>query len=107
MPVTITEVPPQVEAIRDLDRVRQAGAHGLRVGAGAVAADDLYTGPGGKPGGDCGALPVREHLDRAVGVHVDQDRAVAVAAAQREIVDAQHVQLGNRRVGLGTDQREQ
>jgi hypothetical protein len=79
----------------------RACAGALGVGFGAVAGNDLHARvrpqPRGQPLG--GALV--EQVDGPVGLQVDEQRRVAVAPAQREVVDAQHAGRGTRRdVGL-------
>jgi hypothetical protein len=95
------EVVPQVPAVGDLDGLGCASMGAVGVGAGAVAAHDLDAGVLAQPVGEGVGLPVSQQLHRAVAGHVDQDAAVVVAAAQREVVDAEH----GHRVGLGIGQR--
>ena len=58
-----------------------------------------------EPVGEVAGFPAQEHVDRAVpGGHVDQHRAVLVAAAQCELVNAQDRHLADRWIGQGADQ---
>lgn len=84
------EVVEQVPSISDLDRVGRAGARTVGVGAGPVSADDLHLGMVAEPLGQRVGVAARQDLDRTVGGHVDQHRAVHVPTSEREIVDAQH-----------------
>jgi hypothetical protein len=60
-----------------------------------------------QPGGQGLRLPVGQHVDRPVGVHVDQDRVVGAAAADREVVDAEHPHRRNLGLRLRADQPDQ
>ncbi len=90
--------------------------------AGPVSADHLHTlayPPGrsrqilhtrvsAQPVGEDGGVPAQENIDRAVPVgQVDQHRAVLMAAAQRELVDAQNRHLADRWIRQAADQPEQ
>src|SRR6266545_5815977 len=52
------QVVPQMEAVRDLDRLRRPGAGTLGVSAGPVPADDLHAGTGTQPIGQRVGFPV-------------------------------------------------
>jgi hypothetical protein len=93
------QVVPQVPAVGDLDRGRRALPGAVGVGAGPVPADHLGAGMRAQPAGEGVGLAVGEQVDRAVGGHVDQDRAVDVPAAQREVVHAEH--RHTRALGVG------
>jgi hypothetical protein len=101
------EVVPQVPAVGDLDRSRCTLTGAVGVGAGAVAAHHLGAGVLPQPVGEGVGVPVAQQVHRAVGGHVDQDGAVVVAAAQREVVDAEHGHAGGRRVGQRAEQAQQ
>jgi hypothetical protein len=101
------QVVPQVPAVGDLDRLRCSLPGGLGIGASAVPADDLGSGVRLQPGGEGGGLPIAEQVHRAVGGHVDQHRAVAMTAAQGEVVHAQLGHAGGRGVGQGAQQPQQ
>jgi hypothetical protein len=86
-------VPP----VADLDCGGQRAADGFGVGAGAVAAHDLDAGMLAQPSfGDVGGA-AGQHVDALAGRGVDEHGGVAAAAAQREVVDPEH--LGHRRRG--------
>jgi hypothetical protein len=84
------EVVPKMPAVGDLDRVGQDAADSLGVGARSVPADDLDAGMGAQPGLQRVGAAVGQDIDSAAGLRVDQDRGVALPAAQREVVHAEH-----------------
>jgi hypothetical protein len=86
-----------------LDRLWRPRPDALGVRAGPVTAHDLDTGMGAQPGGKGVGGPVVQHVDRPVGVHVEQQCRVGVPAALGEIVHAQHRDLADLRVGQGPD----
>jgi hypothetical protein len=100
---TFGEVVPQVPAIGDLLGSWRAGAGAVGVGAGPVTADHPGAGMLAKPGRERLRLPVLQQVDGPVGGHVHQHRAVGAAAAEREVVHAQHGHL----VDLGIWERAQ
>jgi hypothetical protein len=98
------QVVPQVPAVGDLDRVRCGLPGALGVGASAVPADDLGVRVRSQPGGEGGGLPISQQVHRTVGRHVDQHGAVAMTAAQGEVVHAQLGHAGGLGVGQGAQQ---
>jgi hypothetical protein len=84
------EVLPEVEAIRDLDRVRCVCSCALGVGPCPIPTDHLDTWVRGQPGGEGLRGAVGQHIDRPVGVHVQQHGGIHRSTQQREIVNAQH-----------------
>ena len=60
-----------------------------------------------QPPGEGVGLAVGEQVHRAVGVHVDQHRAVHLPAAQREVVHPEHRHRPHRRVGQPADHPQQ
>jgi hypothetical protein len=84
---------PQVPAVADLHRVWCALADGLGVGSGAVAADDLGSGMLTQPRGQRGGLAIGQHIHPLMGDRVDQHGGVVAAAAERDVVDAEHRRL--------------
>ena len=95
-------------AVRDLDRGRgaPAGAFGYAPArsrqitcAPGWAASQSASGPASLPG---------QHVDRQPGGGVNQDGPVDMPAAQREIIDADHLGRGaDGRVAQGHDQAQQ
>ena len=85
--------------VGDLHRLRSPGPGGLGIGPAAVAAHHLDLGMLGQPRRDRTGVAALEHLDRATGLQVHDDRGVDVAAAQREVVDTDdpHVTDGRLR----------
>jgi hypothetical protein len=57
------------------------------VGAGPVPADDLHAGVGGQPVGQRLGVAALDKVQRGTGLAVDQQRAVVLAAPDREVVD--------------------
>jgi hypothetical protein len=98
------QVVPQVEAVRDLDRVWCSGAGAFGVGAGPVPADHLNPGMRPQPLGEGGGLPVGQHIDRPVGVHIDEHCAVDVPSADREVADPEDPYRYRRAVRQPADQ---
>ena len=91
-------------AISHLHRARRPLPGGLGVGTSAVSADHLDPGVIAQPVGQRRGLAVGQQIDRAAGVDVDQDGAVVMTPAQREVIDAKHRQPPNRRVGQAAQQ---
>ena len=61
-----------------------------------------------QPAHDGGRFPIGQHLDRTMGLQIDQERAVAVPFFPGEIVQSQHVwglSLGDRRAANEPQQR--
>ena len=52
----------------------------------------------GEPFGDCFGFPVGENIDRAVRLHIDQNRAVPMSFPQREVIDTEHLDSGRGRI---------
>jgi hypothetical protein len=86
----VAEISPQVPSIADLHRVGQGTADGLGVGGRAVSAHDFDTGMFSQPGLQSGRVAAGQDRDTSAGFGADDDRGVAVAAAQGEIVHADH-----------------
>jgi len=83
------EVVPQVPAISHLDRAGCAAADGFGIRTGPIPADDLDPGMLAQPVGEGVCSPIRQQLDRSVGVDIDDDRPVDMPTAQREVVHAE------------------
>ena len=91
-------------AVSDLDCFRGALAGAVGVGAGPVAADDLGSGVLLQPVRRRCPPRGRAAGPRAAGLGVDQDRPVVAAAAEREVIDAEHSHRPGLRVGQRHDQ---
>lgn len=100
----LAQIHPEVKPVSDLHRVRGALPGSFAIAAGPIPADDLDLGMLPQPGCETVAIAVVEHLDRAVGGHVDEHGAVVAASPEREVVDAQHCHGPRRRVRQGFDQ---
>ena len=85
-------------AIRDLDCIRRALAHTVRIGPGPVACDDLDARVSAQPPGQGLGLPVRQEVDHCVALQVDQDGPVAAAPAPCPVIDGQDARSGWRLV---------
>ena len=90
----IVEQMPPVGDLRD-SGLSSLGAFGER--APAVTADGADARLLVEPVGEGVGRVVGQHVDGAMGIHVDQDGAVAPATAERELVDPQHRRLGQLR----------
>jgi hypothetical protein len=90
---------PQMPAVRDLHGAGCRVGDGLGEAAGPVPAHGLEPRVLAQPTGDRFLGAVCEHVDAGAGGGVDDERGVAVAAAQGELVDAQYVRDGLHRHG--------
>jgi hypothetical protein len=77
-------------AVSDLDRAGRTVAGTLGVSAGPVPADHPRARVRLEPVGQRPGLAARQDVDGPPGGGVNQDGGVDVAAAQREVIDAQH-----------------
>jgi hypothetical protein len=100
-------VVPDMPPVGDLGRLGRTLAGAFGVGAGPVSADGLHLRVLAQPCGQRLTVAARKDLDRPVGVHVQQHRAIHVPAVEREVIDAEHADLPNLRVGHGAQQVEQ
>ena len=85
----LAQAVPQVPAVTGLDGAGQRAADRLAVGAGAVAADDFDARVIAQPGFQHVRFAAGQDIDPLPGLGVDQDGRVDLAAAQREVIDAQ------------------
>jgi hypothetical protein len=95
----VAQVLPQMPPVADLHRVGQGPADRLGVGGRAVPAHDLDPLLASQPCFQDGGLAVGQDIDAFPGLGVDDDRGVAVAAAQGEVVDTDHPWGRARSVG--------
>ena len=91
----LAQAVPQVPAVPGLDRVRQRPPDRLPIGTGPVAADDLNARMIAQPGLQHRGLSAGQHIDPLPSLGVDQDGRVDLAAAQREVINAQHPRNGD------------
>ena len=104
----IAEIAQQVEPVGHLDRLRSAGANAVGIGAGPVAGDDLDAGMRLQPGGDGLGTAVGQQVDRPVGtLQIDDNGAVAPAAAPGPVIDADDARRRRRFDRNGPDQTQQ
>ena len=90
-----------MEPVGDLHRGGCCLPGGPGVGAAPVPADHLDAGMGAQPVRESLRLPVRQHVDEPVAVHVHQHGRIRMPLALGDIIDAQH----GDRPGLGIGQR--
>jgi hypothetical protein len=86
----VAQVPPQMPSVADLHRVGHRPADRLGICGRAVPAHDFDPFLPAQPCLQCGGLAVGQDIDAFPGLSVDDDRGVAVAAAQGEVVDPDH-----------------
>lgn len=102
-PQRIAQIAQQMPAVRDLDRRWRA----VGVSPRAVTGDDLDTRVRPEPSGQGLGLPIRQQVDDLVALEIDQGGAVAVAAPERPVVDAQHPGWRSNHRGLAHHQAQQ
>src|SRR4051812_24215168 len=83
-------------AVGDLDGVWCPVPCPLSIGTGAVAGDERDAGMRLQPGGKTAAGAIREEINWAVTLQVDQDRAVGESLVDRPVVNAEHDRCGPR-----------
>lgn len=99
----VREVLPQVKPIRHLTGRGRSEARRFGVGFRAIPPKDFNPGMCLQPLGHGLGFPIREPGERAPLCEVQQQRAVGVALAQGEIIDAEHPWGAHRRAGSATD----
>ena len=83
--------------VGDLDRVRALRGCRRRRSSPPGPGRSPPRRDGGQPGGERVRGPFRQDVHGPAGLDVDQQRPVEVAAAQRELIDAQHPRARSRR----------
>ena len=87
----LTEILQQMPAIGNLDSRWSPLARAVRVGTGAIPADDLHCGMIAEPLGErCGVAPQQE-VEGTMGFHVHEDRPVGPPFAPAPIVHAENM----------------
>lgn len=86
-----------MEAVGDLHRPRRTFMDAGGVRGRAVAADDLHARVGTQPRGESRGLSVGQQVNDAALLHVNEDGAVALAAAEGEVIYPEHAR--RRRAG--------
>lgn len=84
----VTQIAQQMPAVGDLGSSRRSGADAFGIGARAVAGHDGDARVGLQPSRDRLRLSIRQQLDGAVAFQIDDERAIAPAAAPSPVVDA-------------------
>ena len=87
---SVDEILQQVEPVRDVDRVGRARSPAFGVGLSAVATDDLHPRMRVEPRRERRGLAIGQQVNHAPALEVDEDRAVALAAPHRPVIDAEH-----------------
>jgi hypothetical protein len=85
-------------------------ATALRVGTSAIAHDDLDASVVTEPVGEDLGRPVVQQVNGPMPFEVHQERAIATnatAAAQRDVIDAEHPRRGHRLVDHRVQQPQQ
>lgn len=82
----------QMPAIGDLNGMRQGSRHRLSLPTAAVTGDRMDNRLVPEPSLGCCWLPVGKQDDRPATFEVADDRAVAVIASPREVIDTDHAQ---------------
>jgi hypothetical protein len=95
----VARVLHEVPAIGNLCRLWQASGRRFAITASPVARDHLNTGMLGEPGGRGCDLPVGQQCDDTPALKIANDRAVAVVAAERPVVNPDHGQRRQSRAG--------
>jgi hypothetical protein len=102
----LAQVVPEVPPVRDLNGLRGTGGGACGEERRPVAADDLNAWPVGEPGRQAGRLPVRQQVDGAAALDVNEDGAVVAALASGVLVDADHPRRGDLGIGECVDEPE-
>jgi len=92
----IAEVAQQVPPICNLDRIRRTLPHAVRVGTGPVARDNLDAWVLMQPPCQSVGLAVGQKVDHRVALQIDEDRAVATAAAPSPVVNGKDARNARR-----------
>ena len=95
------QVVPEVPSVGDLEGLRGAAGGAFGEEGRAVTADDLDAGPLGEPGRERVRLPVRQEVDRATCLDVDEHSSVDTALALGVFVHADHA--GRAVAGSGSE----
>lgn len=88
-----------MEPVSDLQSIGGAAPGTLGVGARPIPADDLHTWVTDQPRGQRLCFTCREYIDHAMVFNGGQDGGVGLAAADREVVHAQHTRRTELRIG--------
>lgn len=83
--------------VTGLDRAGQRPADRLAIGTGPVAANDFDARMAAQPGFQHVSFAAGQDIDPLPSLGVGQDGRVDLAAAQREVIHAQHPRHGHLR----------
>lgn len=98
---------PQVESVGNLNCLRGSGADALAIRTGPVPARRLDLGVPLQPGGQRAGHAIEQNVQGPVSAHVHQDGVVRLAAADREVIDAEHLDPVGIWQRLGADEPDQ
>ena len=101
------EALPQMEPVGHLQSTGGTAPGTLGVCASPVPANDLHAGVVDQPRGQRPSFTGGEHVDHAMVFDASQDGGVGLAAANREIVHAQHTRRAERGIGQCHDPAQQ
>jgi hypothetical protein len=85
----IAQIMEEVKPVSDLDRIGCALSGTLGVLTTAVATDDCDTGMLQKPCREGLRAPIREEIDGAMALQIDEDTAIDATAPEGKIIHAQ------------------
>src|SRR3954471_12093715 len=102
----LPQVQQQMPPIRDLDRPRRPERDTAGVLARAVAGDGADPAVAPKPVGQRWGAPVRQQVDNAMPLQVDENRPVGRALAQGPVVDTQDARGWPPRQGQAAHQAQ-
>lgn len=91
----LAQIPDQVKAVSDLDDLWRTLANAVGKRPTPIPTDYLQLGAAmrGQPRGECRRLPVRQQIDDAVLVEVDQERPIAQATPEGEVIHTEPTQI--------------
>jgi hypothetical protein len=79
-----------VPAIRNLHRVRRAIRDSFGVSARSIPSDDFDPRVSFEPLGKCGLFAIRQQLNGAAALKVNQNRPVTSSTAKGEVINPKH-----------------
>lgn len=88
----------QIETTRDLDGLRGAAAHTIGVGACMASRHNFCAGKMMQPGCEDGGFSIRQQVDDAQTLQIDEDRAIALAAPPSPVTNLKHARRSPRSV---------
>ena len=102
----IANIANQVKPIGDLLRLGCASGSAVAIHISTIAANDFNRRIALEPGSDRFSIPIRQQIEGAVGIKIDNDRAVTLAFADGPIINADPFWRDDHRWFKGTNQAE-